>query len=144
MAGMFCSICTPDEELFSGEITYANCPGADGHFGVLPNHEFFATTHGKDWVTVVAAGSEGELAGPRKFLLYNGAAMVYNNAVTVIGRYGVEDKNVNIEQVQQEIKNTEDHIRELEALEEPSNQEKYALKTARDYLDWCQYQVETL
>ena len=39
MASMGCIVALPDKALFQGEITYANIPGTDGYFGVLPGHE---------------------------------------------------------------------------------------------------------
>lgn len=36
MASMGCIVALPDKALFQGEITYANIPGTDGYFGVLP------------------------------------------------------------------------------------------------------------
>lgn len=41
-----CSIVTPAEKLFEGEVTYVTAPGWDGQFGVLPNRSAMLTELG--------------------------------------------------------------------------------------------------
>ncbi len=38
------SLVSPERELFSGEVTQVDAPGAEGEFGVLPRHAPFMTT----------------------------------------------------------------------------------------------------
>lgn len=50
----------PTKALFQGEITYANIPGTDGYFGVLPGHELTVSLNREGGVVTLTIGGERE------------------------------------------------------------------------------------
>ncbi|MFR1167186.1 MAG: F0F1 ATP synthase subunit epsilon [Adlercreutzia equolifaciens] len=89
MASMGCIVALPDKALFQGEITYANIPGTDGYFGVLPGHELTVSLNREGGVVTLTIGENEK----REFLVMGGATSVLDDKVTVLARFGtaVED-----------------------------------------------------
>ena len=72
MASMGCIVALPDKALFQGEITYANIPGTDGYFGVLPGHELTVSLNREGGVVTLTIGENEK----REFLVMGGATSV--------------------------------------------------------------------
>ena len=58
---MYLEIVTPDDTLFSGNISYVNAPGTKGSFGILKGHAPLISTLDKGFVILKKEnGSEQE------------------------------------------------------------------------------------
>ena len=88
---MYLVICTPDTQLFAGEIQHVTLPGAQGPFQVWPGHAPIATTLAPGDVVYTDPQQTHELATG------SGLATVHANQVTVLihtcpgGRIDKED-----------------------------------------------------
>ena len=124
MASMGCIVALPDKALFQGEITYANIPGTDGYFGVLPGHE----------LTVTIDDNE-----KREFLVMGGATSVLDDKVTVLARFGTAVEDIDAEAVRAEADECKSAIAELEQKNDP--QDQATLMTWQKKLEWCEAQL---
>lgn len=71
-------ILTPEQKVYSGEVTAVNVPGASGAFEIETNHAPIVSNLGKGYVTIRKAGKE------EKFLIEGGIVEVLNNKVIVL------------------------------------------------------------
>ena len=127
MASMGCIVALPDKALFQGEITYANIPGTDGYFGVLPGHE----------LTVSLTIDDNE---KREFLVMGGATSVLDDKVTVLARFGAAVEDIDAEAVRAEADECKSAIAELEQKNDP--QDQATLMTWQKKLEWCEAQLK--
>ncbi len=74
------SILTPDQELFSGEVTAVNVPGTKGPFQVLNNHAPIVSSLEKGEVVVKTSGGE------EKFSIESGFIEVLNNNISILAQ----------------------------------------------------------
>ena len=95
MASMGCIVALPDKALFQGEITYANIPGTDGYFGVLPGHELTVSLNREGGVVTLTIGENEK----REFLVMGGATSVLDDKVTVLARFGTAVEDIDAEAV---------------------------------------------
>ena len=134
---LHCSVCIPTRELFSGVIHYASVPGADGSYGVLAGHEMLVATNRNGGVLTLNLDEAG--TDKRQFLLYEGAAQVFNDVLTVLGRFGVEVDAIDVEAVRAKAEAMREHIAELE---KASDEQHHAeLETSKVRLDWYETQL---
>ena len=98
MASMGCIVALPDKALFQGEITYANIPGTDGYFGVLPGHELTVSLNREGGVVTLTIGENEK----REFLVMGGATSVLDDKVTVLARFGTAVEDIDAEAVRAE------------------------------------------
>lgn len=138
MATLHCIVAIPTRELFSGEIYYASIPGADGSYGVLPGHEMLVATNKSGGVLTLNLDAEGR--EQRKFLLYEGAAQVYNDVVTVLGRFGKDVEDIDAAEMRQKADKLRLQIEELEKKDDDQN--RTALETSRTKMEWYQMQLD--
>ena len=75
---MYLDILTPDQKVFSGEITSVQVPGASGRFEVLTNHAPIISILEKGDVTVRLLKEE------QVFTIDGGVVEVLNNKVIVL------------------------------------------------------------
>ena len=95
--GFRCVVATPTRELFSGRIYYADVPGYDGHYGVLSGHEsLVALNHqgGKLTLHLDPDGNEKKV-----FLIHRGCTQMLHNHLSVLGRYGCNPDEINVEEI---------------------------------------------
>ena len=118
MASMGCIVALPDKALFQGEITYANIPGTDGYFGVLPGHEL-----------TVSLNREGGLV-----------TLTIDDKVTVLARFGAAVEDIDAEAVRAEADECKSAIAELEQKNDP--QDQATLMTWQKKLEWCEAQLK--
>lgn len=138
MATFRCEVAIPTRELFSGVIHYASVPSAEGSYGVLPGHEMLVASNNQGILTLWLdeAGNDR-----REFLLYEGASHVYNNVLTVLGRFGVEISKIDVKEVQEKAEAMRHTIEELE--QDGSEAAEAKLKTSRKRLAWYELQLKT-
>ena len=96
MAALRCVVCIPTRELFAGEIAYASVPSAEGSYGVLPGHEMIVATNKNGGVLTLNLDEAGK--EQRKFLLYEGASQVFNNILSVLGRFGCDVDTIDVDE----------------------------------------------
>ena len=134
MASMGCIVALPDKALFQGEITYANIPGTDGYFGVLPGHELTVSLNREGGlVTLTIVENE-----KREFLVMGGATSVLDDKVTVLARFGTAVEDIDAEAVRAEAAECKSAIAELEQKNDP--QDQATLMTHQKKLEWCEAQ----
>lgn len=136
MATLRCTVAIPTRELFSGEIAYASIPGADGSYGVLPGHELFVGTNSKG---ILSLWLDADGKDRREFLIMEGAAQVFNDIVTVLGRFGAEVSEIDADVVAKKAEDMRAKIAELEKADD--EQSKAALETSRTRLEWYELQL---
>lgn len=135
-----CVVAIPTRELFSGQIAYASVPSIEGYYGVLPGHEMIVAANMDGGVLTLNLDDAG--TQQRKFLLFEGASQVYNNILTVLGRFGCEVDKIDVEAVREKAEGMRKHIAELEADVDPADQQEHAeLETSRVRLKWYELQL---
>ena len=130
MASMGCIVALPDKALFQGEITYANIPGTDGYFGVLPGHELTVSLNREGGVVTLTIDDNEK----REFLVMGGATSVLDDKVTVLARFGTA-----VEDIDAEAAECKSAIAELEQKNDP--QDQATLMTHPKKLEWCEAQL---
>ena len=78
------SLVSPEREVFSGEVDQVDAPGAEGDFGVLPNHAPFMTALREGAVTVYVG------ANRRVFSVKGGFADVTPQGLTILAEEASE------------------------------------------------------
>ena len=84
MAKLQFSLVAPERELFSAQVDQVDAPGAEGDFGVLPNHAPFMTTLREGRVTV----RDGAVT--KLFDIQGGFADVGPDGLTILAEHAVE------------------------------------------------------
>lgn len=135
---LHCNVCIPTRELFSGQIHYASVPGSDGSYGVLAGHEMLVATNSKGGVLTLHLDEAG--TDKRQFLLFEGATQMFNNVLSVLGRFGVEVDNIDVELVRSKAEAMRERIAELEKAS--SEQHRAELETSKVRLEWYETQLD--
>ncbi|MCI8469702.1 MAG: ATP synthase F1 subunit epsilon [Eggerthellaceae bacterium] len=137
MTTLRCTVATPTRELFSGEICYASVPGAEGSFGVLPGHEMLVSADKQGVLTLWLdeAGNDR-----RQFLLYEGAAQVYQDTLTVLGRFGTDLDTLDVEEVKEKAEALAQQIEDLE--KQDTEHARVALDNCRTHMAWYDLQLK--
>ncbi|MCI2241693.1 FoF1 ATP synthase subunit delta/epsilon [Adlercreutzia faecimuris] len=137
MASLRCTVATPTRELFSGEIHYASVPGAEGSYGVLPGHEMLVSSD-KQGILTLWLDEAGNTR--RQFLLYEGAAQVYQDTLTVLGRFGTDLDTLDVEVVKEKAEALRQQIEDLEGQE--GEQARVALENCKNHMAWYDLQLK--
>lgn len=140
MEGLRCVVCIPTRELFAGEISYASVPSADGYYGVLPGHEMIVAANQPGGVLTLNLDEAGK--EKRQFLLFEGASQVYNNILTVLGRFGVDVENIDVDDVRKKAEAMRKTIADLEEKEAGNEQASVTLRVSRKRLQWYEIQID--
>lgn len=140
MDGLRCVVCIPTRELFAGEISYASVPSADGYYGVLPGHEMIVAANKTAGILTLNLDDAGK--EKRQFLLFEGASQVYNNILTVLGRFGVDVEKIDADAVREKAENMRKTIAELEAEKDEDAQDAVRLRTSKKRLAWYEMQLD--
>ena len=72
-------IITPEEEIFSGEITSIKLPGTNGGFEILNNHAPIISTLKKGEIRIITSSKKTE-----KFNINGGVIEMQNNNIIVL------------------------------------------------------------
>lgn len=139
MATLHCTVAIPTRELFSGVIYSASIPGAEGSYGVLPGHEMLVATNKSGGILTLNLDAEGHQT--KQFILYEGAAQVYNNVVTVLGRFGKNVEDIDVSEIRQKADKLRLRLDELEK-KGADEQDQAELSTGRVKLEWYQMQLD--
>ncbi len=95
------SLVSPASELFSGEVDHVIAPGAEGEFGVLPNHAPFMTTLKNGVVRVLAAGKDD-----MRVFVRGGFADVTPAGLTILAEEAVDLSTVEAAEIDKDIEQT--------------------------------------
>ena len=131
-----CTVATPDFNLYTGPVYYAGVPGSDGSFGVMRNHQLMVATNGEG---ILKLNLDEQGNDVRTFLIYHGASQMFNNILTVCGRFGIETSKIDPEITRERIQRFKDKIAELEK-EPESDSRNSQIGAAHDHLDWYELQ----
>ena len=80
MASFPLTIATVDKNLFTGEVQFATCPGADGELTLLAHHTPFITTLKKGVITI----QEEKDTDKQIFDIERGLLEVGHNRATIL------------------------------------------------------------
>lgn len=140
MDGLRCVVCIPTRELFAGEIAYASVPSLEGSYGVLPGHEMIVAANKSGGVLTLNLDEAGN--EQRRFLLFEGASQVYNNILTVLGRFGVDVENIDVDDVRKKAEAMRQTIADLEQSQGEDDQVSVTLRVSRKRLAWYEMQIK--
>lgn len=137
MATLRCTVAIPTRELFSGEIHYASVPGVEGSYGVLPGHEMLVSADKQGVLTLWLdeAGNDR-----RRFLLYEGAAQVYRDTLTVLGRFGTDLDTLDVEEVKAKAEALRQQMDDLEG--QDTEHARVALENYQNHMAWYDLQLK--
>lgn len=140
MATLHCIVAIPTRELFSGEIYSASIPSVEGSYGVLPGHEMIVATNRSGGVLTLNLDAEGH--EQKQFLLYEGASQVYNDVVTVLGRFGKNVEDIDVAEIRKSADNLRVRLEEIEKKNDKDKQDEAELETGHTRLEWYQMQLD--
>lgn len=105
MAGkLHFSLVAPEKELFSGEVDNVTVPGAEGDFGVYPDHMPVMTAIRPGAITV----NDGK--EHRKIYILGGFADVTPEGLTVLAEEAVEIADLDPEKLAQDLVNAQEDV----------------------------------
>lgn len=133
-----CCVATPTRELYFGKVYYVDVPSVDGSYGVLPGHEMAVTLNKDGGICTLhldEAGTQKE-----QFILLEGATQVYKDRVTVLGRFGKNVKDIDVDAIEEKARVMREHIEQLEA--ESDTQDRAEARVAKKRLKWYETQIE--
>lgn len=94
------SLVSPERELFSGDVKQVDAPGAEGEFGVLPQHAPFMTTLKPGVVRI------HEESGVTPVFVRGGFADVTPAGLTILAEEAVRLEDVDVAELDKEIEDT--------------------------------------
>ncbi len=102
-----CTIVTPTEKLLDGELTYANVPGWDGLFGVLPGRAPLLARLGLGELKITHAAEDGARGGGRSFLVDGGFVKMAENSLTILAERAIPAEQISLTDAQAELAEAE-------------------------------------
>lgn len=143
MAGTFrCVVGIHTRELLDEDVYYANVPGIDGMYGVLPGHELNVSLNKRGGICTVHLDETGN--DKVQFLIYDGASQMFNGILTVLGEFAVDVTKIDEEAVRADLEEATKRIEVLESAEELSAQDKTRLRVYKHRQRWDNYQLDYL
>jgi F-type H+-transporting ATPase subunit epsilon len=100
------ALVSPERELFNGEVDHVVVPGAEGEFGVSPNHAPVMSVIKPGALKVFNEGGE------RRIFVNGGFADVTPEGLTVLAEEAVDLADVDAAQLEQELKNAVEDLRD--------------------------------
>lgn len=94
------ALVSPERELFSGEVKQVDAPGAEGEFGVLPQHAPFMTTLKPGVVRIY------EESGVTPVFVRGGFADVTPAGLTILAEEAIRLEDVDVAELDKEIEDT--------------------------------------
>lgn len=94
------SLVSPERELFSGDVKQVDAPGAEGEFGVLPQHAPFMTTLKPGVVRIY------EESGVTPVFVRGGFADVTPAGLTILAEEAIRLEDVDVAELDKEIEET--------------------------------------
>ncbi len=95
------SLVSPARELFSGQVDHVIAPGAEGEFGVLPNHAPFMSTLRSGRLRII----EGDVV--HRYFVHGGFADVTPEGLTVLAEEAIRLEDLDAEGIKEAIAEAE-------------------------------------
>ena len=133
-----CSVAIPTRGVVLGEIYYASVPRRRGLLWRSPGHEMLVATNKSGGILTLHLDAEGRQK--KQFILYEGACQVYNNVVSVLGRFGKDVEDIDVVELRKKADGLRLTIDELG--KSSDEQAKSTLHTHRKKLEWYQMQID--
>ena len=141
-----CVVAIPTRQLFAGDIYYADVPGYSGHYGVINDHENLVATNHQGGKLVLWLDPEGKET--KEFLIHRGCTQMLHNHLSVLGRFGCEADNIDVETVKEKADKLRAEIEEGKArLESVEDEDELAagkawIITEEIHLSWYEAQID--
>ncbi len=116
------ALVSPEREVFHGEVDHVVVPGAEGEFGVLPNHAPVMSTLLPGALKVI---NDGEV---RRIFVNGGFADVTPEGLTVLAEDAVDLASVDLAQLEADLKVAQEDLRDANS---DAKRETAAAKLAR-------------
>ena len=100
------ALVSPEREVFHGLVDHVVVPGAEGEFGVLPNHAPVMSMVKPGALRIIDDGAE------RRIFVNGGFADVTPEGLTVLAEEAVDLSDVDVAVLDQELKNAQDDLRD--------------------------------
>jgi F-type H+-transporting ATPase subunit epsilon len=100
------ALVSPERELFHGEVDHVVVPGAEGEFGVSPNHAPVMSVVKPGALRVFDNGAE------RRIFVNGGFADVTPEGLTVLAEEAVDLADIEPAQLDQQLKNAQEDLRD--------------------------------
>jgi F-type H+-transporting ATPase subunit epsilon len=100
------ALVSPERELFHGEVDHVVVPGAEGEFGVSPNHAPVMSVIKPGALKVM---NDGQV---RRIFVNGGFADVTPDGLTVLAEDAVDLADIDVAQLEQDLKNAGDDVRD--------------------------------
>lgn len=134
-----CCIALPTEEIFDKDVYYAQVPGCDGSFGVLPGHELLVSLNANSGVVSLHLDKDGK--EQEEYLIYHGATQMYNGILTVVAAFGKNVKEIDIEEMEARAQQEKDYVEMLKSKDEDI-QDKVEIESSEELIEWCEIQID--
>lgn len=140
-----CVVATPTRELFAGNIYYADVPGYAGHYGVIYNHENLVATNHQGGKLVLWLDPEGK--EKKTFLIHMGCTQMLHNHLAVLGRFGKDVEELDLERSKRRAEEVRQEIEERRAqMSDDDSEERKAadeawIATETIHMGWHEAQV---
>lgn len=100
------ALVSPERELFHGEVDQVVVPGAEGAFGVLPQHAPVMSVITSGALRILNDGSE------RRIFVNGGFADVTPEGLTVLAEDAVDLADVDAARLEQDLRNAQEDLRD--------------------------------
>ncbi len=100
------ALVSPERELFNGAVDHVVVPGAEGEFGVSPNHAPVMSVIKPGALKVFDEGAE------RRIFVNGGFADVTPEGLTVLAEEAVDLSGVESAELEQQLKNAQEDLRD--------------------------------
>lgn len=100
------ALVSPERELFHGEVDQVVVPGAEGEFGVLPDHAPVMSVIKPGALRIFNDGAE------RRVFVNGGFADVTPEGLTVLAEEAVDLADIDPAKLEQDLKNAQDDARD--------------------------------
>ncbi|MFN3463450.1 MAG: F0F1 ATP synthase subunit epsilon [Terricaulis sp.] len=100
------ALVSPERELFNGDVDHVVVPGAEGEFGVLPNHAPVMSVIKPGALRVINDGAE------RRIFVNGGFADVTPEGLTVLAEEAIDLADIAPAELEQDLKNAQEDLRD--------------------------------
>ena len=100
------ALVSPERELFNGDVDHVVVPGAEGEFGVMPNHAPVMSVVKPGALRVIDGGSE------RRIFVNGGFADVTPEGLTVLADEAIDLADLDTAKLEQDLKDAAEDVRD--------------------------------
>lgn len=100
------ALVSPERELFNGDVDHVVVPGAEGEFGVMPNHAPVMSVVKPGALRVIDGGSE------RRIFVNGGFADVTPEGLTVLADEAIDLADLDAAKLEQQLKDAAEDVRD--------------------------------